>query len=115
MCSLPVQLALMSFVVLGVLAVWKYLYEKQELKENLKWDLVFLAGFVLFLVIRFVTLGIVPSSEKFMNSAILASIMQNPVVTPALLCLSLFSKVCGWWIHGGHLPVSSVTEATINE
>ena len=82
MIHLPVQLSLILFLILGVCAVWKHQYTKEELRENLKWDLVFLAGFILFLVIRFVTPGIVPSGEKFMDSAILAGIINNPVVIP---------------------------------
>ncbi|HJJ47754.1 MAG TPA: DUF2298 domain-containing protein [Methanocorpusculum sp.] len=83
MAHLPVQLSLLLFLALGACAVWKKQYSRDDLKKNLKWDMVFLAGFVLFLIIRFVTPGIIPSGEKIMDSAILASIMNNPVVTPA--------------------------------
>ena len=94
MAHLPVQFALIVFLALFALAVWKKQYSIAEFKANAKWDMVFLAGFVLFLIIRFVTPGIIPSGEKIMDSAILSSIMNNPVVTPA-----------DAWYAGGELSI----------
>ncbi len=81
--TLPVQLALVPFAVLGVCALLRKRYDPVELKSSLRWDAVFLAAFVLMLLVRFAAPGIIPSGEKFMDAAFLGSIMNSPVVTPA--------------------------------
>lgn len=80
--GLPVQLSLVPFVVAGVGAVWKKLYDISEIRRSLRWDLVFFGAFALMLIAHIYTPGIVPSGEKFMDAAFLGSIMLNPTVTP---------------------------------
>ena len=80
--GLPVQLALLLFAAAGVYAVVSKRYEVQEIRKNLRWDLVFFSAFALMLISRFLTPGIVPSGEKFMDAAFLGSIMLAPGVTP---------------------------------
>lgn len=80
--GLPVQLALLLFAAAGVYAVVSKRYEVQENRKNLRWDLVFFSAFALMLISRFLTPGIVPSGEKFMDAAFLGSIMLAPGVTP---------------------------------
>ena len=80
--GLPVQLALVLFAAAGVYAVVSKRYEVQEIRKNLRWDLVFFSAFALMLISRFLTPGIVPSGEKFMDAAFLGSIMLAPGVTP---------------------------------
>lgn len=43
---------------------------------------MFLGAFLLMLISRFLTPGIIPSGEKFMDAAFLGSIMLDPAVTP---------------------------------
>ncbi|MDO5847645.1 MAG: DUF2298 domain-containing protein [Methanocorpusculum sp.] len=81
--QLPVQLALIPFAVLFGFAIWKKQISFSEIKSNAVFDVIFLAGFVLLLAVRFAYPGIIPSGEKFMDAAFLGSIMNNPVVTPA--------------------------------
>lgn len=80
--GLPVQLALIFFLIIGALAVYKKQYSREDFKKNLIWDIIFLAAFALLLTVRWFTPGIIPSGEKFMDAAFLGSIMQNPIVTP---------------------------------
>lgn len=80
--GIPVQLVLVPFAVAGVCAVWKKLYDLSEIRQSLRWDLVFFGAFALMLISRIYTPGIVPSGEKFMDAAFLGSIMLNPTVTP---------------------------------
>ncbi|HJJ54469.1 MAG TPA: DUF2298 domain-containing protein [Methanocorpusculum sp.] len=80
---LPVQLSLLPFAILFGIAVWKKQILWSEIKANAIFDIIFLAGFVLILAVRFAYPGIIVSGEKFMDAAILGSIMNNPVVAPA--------------------------------
>lgn len=79
---LPVQFSLVPFGALGVYALYKKLYDKNEIKSNLNWDTVFLVAFILMLIVRVYSPGIIPSGEKFMDAAFLGSIMNVPMVTP---------------------------------
>ncbi|MDV0441833.1 DUF2298 domain-containing protein [Methanorbis furvi] len=80
--GLPIQLALLPFALAGVYALICRKYDIEEMKKNLRWDLVFLGAFALMLISRFLTPGIIPSGEKFMDAAFLGSIMLDPSVTP---------------------------------
>lgn len=80
--GLPVQLALLLFAAAGGYALLSKRYDRTEIRQNLKWDLVFLGAFFLMLISRFLTPGIIPSGEKFMDAAFLGSIMLDPAVTP---------------------------------
>ncbi|MCQ2376983.1 MAG: DUF2298 domain-containing protein, partial [Methanocorpusculum sp.] len=80
---LPVQLSLIPFAVLLGFALWKKQITFSEMRENAVFDVIFLAGFVLLLAVRFAYPGIILSGEKFMDAAFLGSIMNNPSVIPA--------------------------------
>ncbi len=81
--GLPVQLVLILFALLGGFALYKKQYELADLKNQIRWDLMFLAAFALLLIVRWFSPGIIPSGEKFMDAAFLGSIMLDPTVTPA--------------------------------
>ena len=80
---LPVQLSLIPFAVLFGISIWKKQISLPELKANAVFDVIFLAGFFLLLAVRFAYPGILPSGEKFMDAAILGSVMNNAVAAPA--------------------------------
>jgi YYY domain-containing protein len=79
---LPVALAALPF--LGILgwAVIRGRYSRDDLKPQLRWDLVFLGAFTLMLLVRLANPAIL-SAEKFMDHAFIASIMRSPVIPPA--------------------------------
>jgi YYY domain-containing protein len=79
--SLPLQLALVPFVVLFGYALWKREITWTALKREWKWVGVFLLFFVFLLEVRFVNPSI-SYAEKFMDHAFIASIMRTPVVPP---------------------------------
>ena len=81
--QLPVQLSLIPFAALLAFSLCKKQIHLSELKSNAVFDIIFLAGFLLLLSVRFASPGIVVSGEKFMDAAILGSIMNNPVSPPA--------------------------------
>ena len=81
--QLPVQLSLIPFAALLAFSLCKKQIHLSELKSNAIFDIIFLAGFLLLLSVRFASPGIVVSGEKFMDAAILGSIMNNPVSPPA--------------------------------
>jgi YYY domain-containing protein len=81
--QLPVQPVLILFAALGVYALYRKRYDPEEIKQNFNWDMVFLAAFMLMLVVRIHSPGIIPSGEKFMDAAFLGSIMETPVIIPA--------------------------------
>ncbi|HJJ38819.1 MAG TPA: DUF2298 domain-containing protein [Methanocorpusculum sp.] len=80
---LPIQLSLIPFAVLLGISIWKKQITLSELKTNVVFDIIFLAGFLLLLAVRFAYPGILPSGEKFMDAAILGSVMNNAVTAPA--------------------------------
>lgn len=80
--GLSVQLALVPFAASGIYAVATKRYDTAEIRQNFTWDLVFFGAFALMLLSRFLTPGIVPSGEKFMDAAFLGSIILDPTVTP---------------------------------
>ncbi|MDO5844158.1 MAG: DUF2298 domain-containing protein [Methanocorpusculum sp.] len=99
--GVPVQFALLFFLIIGALAFYKKQYSREDFKKNLIWDVIFLAAFALMLTVRWFTPGIIPSGEKFMDAAFLGSIMQNPIVTPsdpwfAGENLSIYYYLCHW-------------------
>ncbi|HDR72358.1 MAG TPA: hypothetical protein ENN85_00335 [Methanoculleus sp.] len=78
---LPVQLALLPFVLLLGYHAAKRHYTWEELARNVKWDAIVLICFVFLLEVRFLNPSI-SFAEKFMDHAFLASIMRSPVVPP---------------------------------
>lgn len=92
--GVPVQLALVFFLIIGLVALFKKQYTVEDLKKNYLWDAVFLAAFALMLTVQWFAPGIISSGEKFMDAAFLASIMGNPTVTPV-----------DPWFAGGDLSI----------
>lgn len=81
---LPVEVAMIFFVLLGVYALWKQMYSPQDIVDNIRWDVVFFGVFVVTLAFRIkldnLAISIIP--EQYMNAAFLGSIMNMPIVMP---------------------------------
>ncbi|MDV2481166.1 hypothetical protein F8E02_03905 [Methanoculleus sp. Wushi-C6] len=90
----PVALALLVFLGLGVYGIRRGEYRLRELRGLLAWDAVFLVGFLFALSVRFANPVINYYSEQYMNHAFLASVIREPVVPPL-----------DPWFSGGHLTV----------
>jgi YYY domain-containing protein len=90
---IPVQVALLPFLALFVFHIRQRNYSLVELKEEWRWEVLFLICFLLMLDVRFVN-PTISYAEKFMDHAFLASIIRNPVVPP-------FDP----WFGGGFLNV----------
>ncbi len=90
----PVALALLVFLALGVWGIRRGDYRLSEIRSLLSWDAVFLVGFLFALAVRFVNPPIGYFSEQYMNHAFIASIIREPVVPPL-----------DPWFAGGHLTV----------
>ena len=90
----PVALALLVFLVLGVWGIRRGDYRIREIRGLLSWDAVFLVGFLFALAVRFTNPVIGYFSEQYMNHAFIASIIREPVVPPL-----------DPWFAGGHLTV----------
>jgi YYY domain-containing protein len=90
---LPVQLALVPFLVLLAWHVYHHEYTRASITECWRWDAVFLFLFVFLLECRYIS----PSAsfaEKFMDLGFIASIMRAPIVPPL-----------DPWFAGGRLNV----------
>ena len=79
--GLPVPLAVVPFLALLGWGVLKNRYTKEDLRQQLRWDLVFLAAFAVMLLLRAANPSII-TAEKFMDHAFIASIMRSPMVPP---------------------------------
>jgi len=90
----PVALALLVFVGLGIYGIRRGDYRLRELRDLLSWDAVFLVGFLFALSVRFINPPIGYFSEQYMNHAFLASVIRDPVVPPL-----------DPWFAGGRLTV----------
>jgi YYY domain-containing protein len=91
---LPIALALLLFLALGVYGIRRGDYRPRELRGLLAWDAVFIVGFLFALAVRFTNPPIGYFSEQYMNHAFIASIIREPVVPPL-----------DPWFAGGHLTV----------
>lgn len=80
--ALPVQLAVLPFLLFALYFAKNGEYSVDELRSNLKWDGLFLLCFVFLLEVRFFN-PTISYAEKFMDHAFIASIMRNPIVPPA--------------------------------
>jgi YYY domain-containing protein len=78
---LPIQIAVVPFFILFLWHVSKRRYSVGDLKAQWQWELVFLIFFFLMLEVRFVN-PTISYAEKFMDHALLASVMRSPVVPP---------------------------------
>lgn len=78
---IPVQLAIVPFLLLLIYHIYKREYSLSGLKKEWRWELVFLIFFFLMLAVRYVN-PTISYAEKFMDHGFLASVMLNPVVPP---------------------------------
>ncbi len=90
----PVALALLVFLGLGLYGIRRGDYQLREIRGLLAWDAVFLVGFLFALSVRFINPPIGYFSEQYMNHAFLASVIREPVVPPL-----------DPWFAGGRLTV----------
>lgn len=81
LAGLPVFAALVLFLLVGAVLVFRKCYVPGELKRQLHWDGLFLLLFAVMLEVRFFNPSI-SYAEKFMDHTFLASIIRNPVVSP---------------------------------
>ena len=81
LARLPVQPALVPFIILFAWHLYNRQYTTDDLKAQWRWELVFLIFFFLMLELRFVN-PTISYAEKFMDHAFLASVMRNPIVPP---------------------------------
>ena len=91
--GIPVPLALIPFAAAMIYAGSGRFYTKERLYSSFKWDIAFLIPFLFMLEVRWINPAI-SSGEKFMDHAILASIMRQPIVPPL-----------DPWYAGGRLDV----------
>ena len=108
---IPVQLALVPFAVLFLYHAYARQYTAADLKEQWRWELVFIIFFFLMLEVRFVNPSI-SYAEKFMDHAFLASVIRQPVVPPldpwfAGGTLNVYYYL-GYWMFGCLAIVSGV-------
>jgi YYY domain-containing protein len=78
---LPVQLALLPFAALFLFHAATRQYTAGDLKDQWRWELVFVIFFILMLEVRYVN-PTISYAEKFMDHAFLASVIRHPVVPP---------------------------------
>jgi YYY domain-containing protein len=91
--GVPVQIALVPFIVLLGWFAYRRAYTRAVLIEHWRWDAVFIVLFVFMLECRYINPA-ASFAEKFMDVGFVASIMRTPIVPP-------------WdpWFAGGHLNV----------
>jgi YYY domain-containing protein len=111
LCHLPVQLALLPFLVLLAYHIWHHDYTFDELKKEWRWEVLFLLCFLLMLDVRFVN-PTISYAEKFMDHAFLASVIRAPIVPPldpwfAGGTLNVYYYL-GYWMFGCLAIVSGV-------
>ena len=103
LANIPVQLAIIPFILLFVYNIYRREYIFSEIKKEWHWELIFLIFFFLMLTVRFVN-PTISYAEKFMDHGFLASMMLNPVVPPldpwfAGGTLDVYYYL-GYWIFG---------------
>jgi YYY domain-containing protein len=79
--GLPIVLGLLPFVAGVAYAGSRRFFTRERLQAALTWDLAFLLPFLFMLEVRWINPSI-SYAEKFMDHAILASIMRVPTVPP---------------------------------
>jgi YYY domain-containing protein len=100
---IPVQMALIPFAALFLWHAYTRQYTAAGLREQWRWELVFVIFFFLMLEVRFIN-PTISYAEKFMDHAFLASIIRQPVVPPldpwfAGGTLNVYYYL-GYWIFG---------------
>ena len=101
--GLPVWLALLPFLAAIVLAGARGFYGRERLRSALTWDLALLIPFLFMLEVRWIN-PTISYAEKFMDHAILASIMRQPIIPPldpwyAGGTLDVYYYI-GYWMSG---------------
>ncbi len=89
----PVYLAMVPFILLLLVALYRREYSLDCLKSDGKWEFLFLICFLFMLNVRFVNPS-VSFAEKFMDHGFIASVMRDPVVPPL-----------DPWFSGGYMNV----------
>ncbi|MDD1676441.1 MAG: DUF2298 domain-containing protein [Methanomicrobiales archaeon] len=79
--GISVFIALVPFALLLLLGGIRGWYKTTDLKEWTIWDMVFLAGFAVLLMVRWMN-PTISYAEKFMDHAFLASMMRSPGISP---------------------------------
>ncbi len=79
--GIPVQAALLPFLALLGMGLYRGRYSLAAIRGELHWDVLFLLCFAFMLEVRFFNPSI-SYAEKFMDHAFLASVMRDPVVSP---------------------------------
>lgn len=108
---IPIQLALVPFIILAGCHVYQRNYTLENLKSVWHWEVLFLVCFFLMLDVRFVN-PTISYAEKFMDHGFLASVIRNPVVPPldpwfAGGTLNVYYYL-GYWMFGCLAIVSGV-------
>ena len=83
LAGLPVIFSLFPFAALFTFALLRGAYTPDRIRAQGYWYLVFLIFFLAMLEVRYLNPSI-SYAEKFMDHAIIASVMRNPVVPPGL-------------------------------
>jgi YYY domain-containing protein len=89
----PVHIAMVPFILLFLIALYRREYSWDGLKGEGKWEFLFLVCFLFMLNVRFVNPSI-SFAEKFMDHGFIASVMRDPVVPPL-----------DPWFSGGYMNV----------
>ncbi|HOI13639.1 MAG TPA: DUF2298 domain-containing protein [Methanoculleus sp.] len=79
--GLPIWLALLPFLAALAYAASRRFFTKERMRSALSWDLAFLVPFLFMLEVRWIN-PTISYAEKFMDHAILASIMRQPIIPP---------------------------------
>jgi YYY domain-containing protein len=111
LARLPIQAALLPFLVLAAWNLYHGAYRIDELKVEWHWEALFLVCFFVMLDVRFVN-PTISYAEKFMDHGFLASVIRNPVVPPLDPWysggeLNVYYYL-GYWIFGALAIVSGV-------
>ena len=93
LARVPIYIALAPFILLFLFALYRREYSCTELKNEWKWEFLFLVCFLFMLNVRFVNPSI-SFAEKFMDHGFIASVMRDPVVPPL-----------DPWFSGGYMNV----------
>jgi len=115
LAHLPIQLALIPFVILFGWNLVHHTYREHTLRNHLFWDILFFLSFAFILLVRFVN-PTISFAEKFMDHAFIASIMRIPVVPPldpwyAGGSLNIYYYL-GYWMMGA-LGITTGIPSTI--
>ena len=109
--QVPVWFALVPFLGLITVSLYRHEYSVADLKAAWHWEALFLIAFFFMLDVRFAN-PTISFAEKFMDHGFLASVIRNPVVPPldpwfAGGTLNVYYYL-GYWMLGCLAIVSGV-------